>query len=127
LFVDDEDAVAQLGRQILERLGYEVTVETSPGVALEKFRAHPHAYDVIVTDQVMPGLTGLELCREARFAREEIPVVLTTGYSESVTTEALLSQNIAALVMKPYGGAELTRAVRDALSRAKGRAEAPSA
>jgi DNA-binding NarL/FixJ family response regulator len=54
-----------------------------------------------------------------RRLRGDIPIVLTTGYSESVTTESLLRQNIAALVMKPYGGSELNRAVRDALAEVK--------
>jgi CheY-like chemotaxis protein len=119
LFVDDEEHIAELGRRILERLGYQVTAETSSVRARERFETHPDSFDVIVTDQTMPRLTGLELAHEARRIRPEVPVVLTTGFSESVTTERLIQEGIAALVMKPYGGADLARAVRDALHRAR--------
>lgn len=119
LFVDDEGYVADLGREVLSRLGYDVEVHTSPQTALAAFQAEPYGFDVIVTDQTMPYLTGLEFAREVRRFRGDIPIVLTTGYSEAVTTESLLRQNIAALVMKPYGGSELNRAVRDALAEVK--------
>jgi len=119
LFVDDEPQIVRLGHEMLGRLGYRVTTVSDPVRALELFRDTPEEWDLLVTDQTMPRQTGLELARACRALRPRLPVILTTGYSESVTPDKVLHEGIQVLIMKPYGGQELGRAVRTALDGAR--------
>jgi PAS domain S-box-containing protein len=116
LFVDDEEPLARLGKQMLERLGYDVTVRTSSIEALEAFRANPHRFDLVIADQTMPNMTGIELADEMMRIRPDIPVVLATGFSETVSPERAKQIGIREYVMKPVATrelAELTRRILD--------------
>lgn len=115
LFVDDEAAIAEMSAEHLQRLGYQVTAKNSSEEALKLFRAQPADFDVIITDQTMPGCTGLQLATEVRNIRPEMPVVLITGFSEAVTPERLREDGITALVTKPFASQALAAAVRQAL------------
>ena len=84
LFVDDELPIAKMGSQILERLGYQVTVRTSSVEALELFRSKPDDFDLVITDMTMPNMTGDELAMELIAFRSDIPVILCTGYSKKI-------------------------------------------
>ena len=75
LFVDDEEALVNLGREVLERLGYEVTAGTSSIEAFETFRAQPNRYDLVITDQTMPKMTGAELAQKFLYIRPDIPII----------------------------------------------------
>ena len=101
LFVDDEAPIAKMGSQILERLGYQVTVRTSSVEALELFRSKPNDFDLVVTDMTMPNLTGDKLAIELMKIRPDIPVVLCTGYSKKISDETALNIGIKAFVYKP--------------------------
>lgn len=79
LFVDDEDDVVFTGRKMLERLGYTVDAHTDSVLALEAFRSKPAEFDLIITDQCMPRMTGTDLAREIAGIRSDIPIVLCTG------------------------------------------------
>jgi PAS domain S-box-containing protein len=116
LFVDDEESIVHVGSSMLTALGYEVVAHVDPGSALRAFRAAPDGFDGVVTDQGMPELTGLRLAREIAECRPGTPVLLCTGYSESVSDESLGSAGIAELVMKPYTAGELSRSLSRALS-----------
>ena len=76
LFVDDEKALVELGKEILETLGYNVTAKTSGLDALEAFRAQPGAFDLVITDMTMPGFTGRELAEKILQIRADIPIIL---------------------------------------------------
>jgi DNA-binding NtrC family response regulator len=87
----------------------------SPSRALELFHNKPDEFDLVVTDQTMPGLTGVQLAEEVWSERPGLPVVLCTGFSELVSPEQATARGISQFVMKPFIKANLARAVRNAL------------
>jgi len=101
LFIDDEEALTLLSAQLLSRLGYEVVTRTSSLEALEAFRANPDRFDLVITDQTMPQMTGIELAQEMLRIRPEVPIILCTGFSEAVTPEKAKSMGIREYLMKP--------------------------
>jgi PAS domain S-box-containing protein len=117
LLVDDEPMLAAVGQQALQRLGYEVVSRTSSIEALELFKAKPGHFDLVITDQTMPGMTGDALARELMNIRPGLPVIICTGYSQIINAERAMQMGIKALVMKPILINELAAAVRKALGR----------
>jgi PAS domain S-box-containing protein len=115
MFVDDEKSLVEMGKHLLERLGYTVTVRTSSIEALEVFRNAPDRFDLVITDQTMPNMTGVQLTQELLRVRPDIPVVLSTGFSESVNTENYKAMGIRAFVMKPIVKREIARVIRELL------------
>ncbi len=115
LFVDDEVTVASLAKQMLERLGYTLTVKNNSAEALATFRAAPDKFDLIITDQTMPDIVGSELARKMLEIKSDMPIILCTGYSAAITEEAAREIGIKAFVMKPFGYREITEAIRRAL------------
>jgi len=101
IFVDDEEIIADLGRLLLERLGYRVTAATSGNEALEIFKKSPEDYDLLIVDQVMPGLSGMQLAQEVMAIKPEMAVIICTGNYEQLNEEEALAQGIRAVVMKP--------------------------
>jgi nitrogen-specific signal transduction histidine kinase/FixJ family two-component response regulator len=118
LFVDDEKMLVDIGQQTLKRLGYEVVSRTSPIEALELFKAKPNYFDLVITDKTMPGMTGDVLAKELLRIRPNLPVILCTGYSQTIDQERAKQLGISALVMKPILINEIAAAVRKALSKA---------
>jgi CheY-like chemotaxis protein len=102
LFVDDEEALAQLGQEILAPLGYDVQIYTNSREALEAFRRAPQHFDLVITDQTMPHLTGEALVRELRSIRPTIPIILCTGFSKTMTEEKAQELGIDAFLLKPF-------------------------
>ena len=84
LFVDDEAVLARVSQSMLARCGYDVVSRTSSIEALEAFRAMPHRFDLVVTDQTMPQMTGEELAQALRRIRPDIPIILCTGFSHTM-------------------------------------------
>jgi PAS domain S-box-containing protein len=116
LFVDDEKSLGLMGRRILEQLGYRVRVETGSLAALQTFKAAPDSFDLLITDQSMPEMSGLELIAEILKIRADLPVILSTGYSTKVSTENVAKLGISALVMKPYEKKILAETIRRVLA-----------
>ncbi len=83
-FIDDEQPIADMGKQTLESLGYDVVTRTSSIEALALFKNKPDRFDLVITDLTMPNMTGDELAQELMAARPDIPVLLCTGYSASI-------------------------------------------
>ena len=115
LLVDDEKAITQMGRQMLERLGYTVTVRNSSLEALELFRNAPDRFDLILSDMTMPQMTGDQLADAIMNIRHDIPVVLCTGYSDQINQEQAGAKGIRALLFKPIVKHELAAAIRRVL------------
>jgi PAS domain S-box-containing protein len=115
LFVDDEKPLAELGKQMLERLGYQVECKTSSIEALEVFRAYPHKFDLVITDMTMPNMTGEILARELMGIRPDIPVILCTGFSETTTEEKAKAMGVREFVMKPFEMNKLSKTIRKIL------------
>ena len=112
LFVDDEEMLAELGKTMLERLGYHVTFCTDSMTALSLFRKDPHSFDVLVTDQTMPAMTGFELARNVLRIRPDLPIILCTGYSNLIDEKAAKQVGIKSFIMKPVTKNELAKALR---------------
>ncbi len=117
LFVDDEEVLLDLGGQLMKKLGYKVTGMASSVEALALFRRDPMRFDLVITDQTMPGLPGLELAGLLRQARADIPVILCTGYNRAVDTASVAEAGIRAVIIKPFTRDEIARALREALDR----------
>ncbi|MEW6237448.1 MAG: ATP-binding protein [Candidatus Omnitrophota bacterium] len=115
LFVDDEEQAVQLGEMALTSLGYRVSLFTHSGKALEAFRADPIHYDAVVTDQVMPFLTGSEMAREMMRIRPDIPIILCTAYSETINEAKAKEMGLRKCIYKPIIQSDLALAIRNAL------------
>lgn len=115
MLVDDEPLVLELGRQILQRLGYEVVTFADPLAALDYYGHQPWTVDIVITDQTMPNLTGDELARRMLEQRGELPMILCTGYSEVMNEEQSRQVGFRRFLMKPVAPLELAKAVREAL------------
>jgi two-component system, chemotaxis family, CheB/CheR fusion protein len=115
LYIDDEEMLAEMGEIMLERLGYKVTVRTSSLEALTTFQNQPDQFDVVITDQTMPGLTGVELSRRMLRIRPEIPIILCTGYSNLVNEEQAKALGIKGFIMKPMTKREIAQLLREVL------------
>ncbi len=123
LFVDDEEALAEIGRELLESLGYSVHAETDSRRALELLRADPAAFDLLVTDQNMPGLSGADLAKGALVARPDLPVLMLTGFSETMSKENARAIGIRDLLLKPILRRDLAAAIEAALHGGDGGGE----
>jgi PAS domain S-box-containing protein len=115
LFVDDEKMLVDIGQQVLQRLGYDVVSRTSPIEALELFKAKPDFFDLVITDKTMPGMTGDALAKELLSIRPTLPVIICTGYSQTIDHERAKQIGIKAFVMKPILINEIADAVRRVL------------
>ena len=116
LFVDDEESIANLGNRVLQDLGYAVTAKTSSVEALDLFAADPNLYDLIITDYMMPHMTGGELIARLRKIRADIPIILTSGFNEEViTTPEVVNLGVSEYIKKPFSVATLAHAIRRAL------------
>ncbi|MBI5443194.1 MAG: PAS domain S-box protein, partial [Deltaproteobacteria bacterium] len=101
LLVDDEEAIVELGRKILEDLGYRVVGTTSSPEAFRLFRNGPDDFDVVVTDQTMPVMTGRSLIQRIRRVRKKIPVILMTGFSRAVSEREAQALRDVLILSKP--------------------------
>lgn len=115
LVVDDEPGVLALLSDMLEALEYRATCFKSSREALEHFRRYPYSYDLVFTDQTMPGLTGVELARAILAIRPDIPVVLCTGYSQMIDTEVSRDIGIKEFLHKPLLFEDLSRVLNTLL------------
>jgi PAS domain S-box-containing protein len=117
LFVDDEEVLARLGQALLERLGYDVVVFTSSLAALEAFQTEPYRFDLVITDQTMPAMSGATLVEELRHIRSDIPIILCTGFSHLMNAEKAEALGVDAFVMKPGVTQELAVAIQQVLEK----------
>jgi signal transduction histidine kinase len=115
LFVDDDAGLLDMGKIILEKLGYTVTATPDPMAALEWVRDRPAQFDLVITDQTMPRLTGENLSREMLRIRPDLPVILCTGYSELIDDEKAAALGIRAFLMKPVNMDKLAQTIRQVL------------
>jgi CheY-like chemotaxis protein len=117
LFVDDEQALATMSKQMLELLGYKAVTRTSSVEAFELFQHDPNRFDLVITDMTMPNMTGEKLARKILAIRPDIPVILCTGYSEQINEPRAKELGIRAFVMKPLVMRDLSNKIRDVLDK----------
>jgi len=117
LIVDDEPFLARLWVTLLESLGYRCVACSSAAEALTAFRGAPESFDLVITDLVMPGMTGDALAREILRIRPDIPIILCTGFSHTMTEAAAKAIGFRAYLEKPLGRRELAQAIRSVLGQ----------
>jgi signal transduction histidine kinase/CheY-like chemotaxis protein len=117
LLVDDEDALADLGKQMIESLGYRVSSRVNSQDALRLFKNQPDAFDLVITDLVMPHMTGDELIKKIHQIRPDMPVILVTGFTDQMTQERADRLGVDQLAIKPITMADMARFIRQALGR----------
>ena len=111
LLVDDELFFLEVIKESLRLLGYEVTACSSSLYALEVFAAAPNDYELLITDQTMPEMTGVQLIQKIREFNKKIPIILCTGYSEVVSEQSAAYYGISQFLMKPVNTSDLAQAV----------------
>ena len=119
LFVDDEEMLARMGQTMLERLGYKVEVRTSSLEALATFQNQPEAFDLVITDQTMPGMTGVDMARRMLQIHPGIPIILCTGYSSLVSVEKARAAGIKGFALKPLARKDIATMIRNILDEEK--------
>ncbi|MCW5208337.1 response regulator, partial [Desulfobulbus sp. US2] len=116
LVVDDEELLIQINRKRLEQAGYTVEAFTDSNKALEIFRARPNSFNLLITDQTMPGLSGKELVKAVLEVKPSMPIIMCTGHSDSVSEKKALSMGIRKYITKPLHQHELREAVKELLA-----------
>jgi PAS domain S-box-containing protein len=117
LFVDDEDAVARFGREVLTSLGYHPVVCRTAVEALEIFQVEPTRFDLLITDRTMPGMSGDRLARECRRLRPDLSVILCSGSHGAHGLDGVCSQGVTECLLKPFALHELAYAIRRVLDQ----------
>ncbi|MCX8043280.1 MAG: PAS domain S-box protein [Desulfobacterota bacterium] len=120
LLVDDEEDLLTVCSGILTSLGYRVTAAHTGAEALGMFLKRPESFDLVITDQTMPGMTGFDLAQKILAVRPSMPIILCTGYSETVSEDKARAIGIRGFVLKPFNRAELAATVRTALESTTG-------
>jgi CheY-like chemotaxis protein len=117
LFVDDEPLLVELGVSLLEFLGYKVTGIDNSEKALREFTRSPQKFDLLITDQTMPGITGSDLAQQILKIRPGMPIILCTGFSNLISQEKARDLGIKGFAMKPLAKADLAALIRKVLDR----------
>ena len=116
LIAEDESGLVEIYQKFLEKLGYGVTVCDNGSDALKIFRANPTRFDLVLTDQAMPNMTGKHLSQELLKIRSDIPIILSTGHSEVISDEEVRSLGIRRYVMKPVDLERLQEVIEECLN-----------
>jgi PAS domain S-box-containing protein len=116
LVVDDEPEVLELASEILKRVGYSVLEAADGAAALELVQRHQGDIHLLVTDMVMPGLSGRDLAERVRALRKTLPVLYISGYVQEASARAALASERSAFVAKPFTPELLTDRVRELLA-----------
>ena len=115
LLVEDEEPLLDMGRTILERLGYRVVTALDPLKALDMFKSGPDSFDLVLTDLMMPNMTGMALAKQIKILNPDIPIILCTGFGHKFTKEDALNAGLTGMIRKPVSRKDMGLAVRKAL------------
>ena len=107
LLVDDEESLVRLGVRALCKIGYATEGQSNVLEALARLEREPHAFQLVITDQTMPGMSGLEFAQRIRELRADLPVLLASGISDSIAQERILEAGVREVLAKPYSIANL--------------------
>jgi len=115
MIVDDEPALVALAEETLAALGYEPVGFTSSLTALQAFREEPKRFDLVLSDETMPDLTGIELAREIRQLRSEISIILMSGYGGAQLSERAQAAGVQGVLHKPLVRRDIAEPIARAL------------
>jgi len=121
LFIDDEQELVNLGRQVLGRLGYSVITRTSSSEALDLFRKDPDQFDLVITDLTMPTMTGDRLAKELIKLRPDVSIILCSGSIEHTLIDKAKDLGIKVILTKPVAMKNFANTVRKVLDEKRGR------
>src|SRR6185312_6931872 len=116
LIVDDEPQVSSMLAKMLGRIGYRVDCFNSAPAAVEAFKREPGKWSLLITDQTMPQMTGLELAKRILAQSPNLPVILCSGYTDNISNDMLAAAGIRAFLTKPVDHANLARLIRELLA-----------
>lgn len=117
LFIDDETAITKIYKNMLELLGYNVAIEHNAIAALSLLQKEPERFDLVITDQTMPMMTGIELAKKLLSLRPDLPIILCTGFSQETSAVEAGQIGIREVLFKPVGRVALAQAIRHLLDR----------
>ena len=117
LLVDDEPDIVAMGKLMLERLQYKVTTVSDAESALKVFAKDPYKFDLVITDQTMPGMSGAQMTSHMLTLRPDLPVILCTGYSDAIDAGLAAIQGIRGFIMKPFVIADMSDMIRNVLGK----------
>ncbi|QTA83039.1 Two component system response regulator/histidine kinase, PAS domain-containing [Desulfonema limicola] len=117
LIVDDEPQVAMVQEQMLKNIGYKVTAVSSSIEALNIFRKNPEIFDLVITDQSMPDIQGIQLAKNIIQIRPDIPIILCTGFSNAVNETTAKDMGINGFIKKPFSKMEIAETIRQVLEK----------
>jgi CheY-like chemotaxis protein len=117
LVIEDDEIQLRSMAEMLKRLGYSVTAHSDGPEALDDFQRNPRGFDLVVTDQAMPWMSGIELAERMLMLRPDLPVILCTGYTDEVDEERARAVGVRGVVNKPFTLADVSAAIRQALKR----------
>jgi CheY-like chemotaxis protein len=115
LIIDDEPAINIVEKRLIEGLGYQVTSITNPLDALTLISTHPEMWDLVLTDMTMPKMNGAELAQKILEIRDDMPIILCTGFSELINEKKAKAIGVKEYVMKPLIRKEIAHAIRRSL------------
>lgn len=107
LFIDDEPAITEMASHILTQSGYKAHFFIDGNEALQYFRQHPHDFDIIITDLKMPHISGSELASSCAAINPDIPIILTTGFSEKISLASCRQWGVTTVITKPFSIGQL--------------------
>ena len=116
LLIDDEEPILDMAEQMLEGLGYEVVVHQSTGEALEQFKEDPNRFDLVITDHIMPKMTGLELASELKTIRSDVPIIICSGNGDQHLKKKIKKMGIQKFLPKPLIMRDLADTIREVLN-----------
>lgn len=119
LFVDDEPEITFMGKKMLENLGYKVSITSDSLAALDEFKNNPDKFSLLVTDQNMPNITGIDLASQMTAIRPNLKVIIITGYSDNLSEEVLNEKGIAEVILKPMILDDFSKVIRRVLDSNK--------
>ena len=116
LLIDDEEPILDMAEQMLEGLGYEVVVHQSTGEAVEQFKEDPNRFDLVITDHIMPKMTGLELASELKTIRPDVPIIICSGNGDQHLKKKIKKKGIQKFLPKPLVMRDLAETIREVLN-----------
>ncbi len=117
LFIDDEESIVNISKTAFEKIGYQVETVLNPIHALAVFQSNPDAFDLIITDMIMPEMTGVNLAEKAKAIRSDIPIIICAGHSALIDADKAKQIGIASLVIKPVSLLKIARTIRSVLEK----------
>ena len=115
LFVDDEKGIVEVGKLILQRLGYQVITAQGGHEAIEIFKQRKNEIDLVILDMIMPGMSGSDTFNVLKEHCPDVKIILSSGYSINGQAKSILERGCRGFIQKPFSMKELSTRLRQVL------------